>query len=149
MEKNSGLPRMSADTARMEDTLPRDESQYPHWELSGRILGAAFEVHRDLGPGFLEKVYEAALLQELGQAGIEAKAQAEIIVNYKSHVVGSYFADILVEDEVICEVKAVRALTSVHEAQLLHYLKATGIKLGLLLNFGADKVQFKRLVLSR
>ena len=140
---------MSADVARMEDTVPRDESQYPHWELSGRILGAAFEVHRELGPGFLERVYEAALLQELSQAGIEAKAQAEITVMYKGQIVGNYFADILVEDNVICEVKALQALTAVHEAQLLHYLKATGINLGLLPNFGADKVQFKRLVLSK
>ncbi len=140
---------MSADVARIGETGPRDEDQYPHWELSGRILGAAFEVHKELGPGFLERVYEAALLIELGQSGIEAKAQAEIAVTYKGQIVGTYFADILVVSKVICEVKAVQALSSAHEAQLLHYLKATGIKLGLLLNFGADRLQFKRLVLSK
>jgi len=140
---------MNADVARIGETGPRDESRYPHWELSRRILGAAFEVHNELGPGFLEKVYEVAMLYELSQAGIRAKAQAEITVTYKGQVAGSYFADILVEDRVICEVKALQTLAPAHEAQLLHYLKATGIRLGLLLNFGAERVQFKRLVLSK
>jgi GxxExxY protein len=102
-----------------------------------------------LGPGFLEKVYETALVQELARRSMPARSQAEITVHYKGQAVGVYYADILVNDAVICEIKATQALNSAHEAQLLHYLKATGIKVGLLLNFGSQRVQVKRLARTK
>jgi len=114
--------------------------------VTGEIIGAAYEVYRELGYGFLEKVYETAIVQELTSRGILAQPQAEIEVRYKGHPVGVYYADVLVHDRVICEIKATDGLSSVHEAQLLHYLKATGIKVGLLLNFGPKRVDVKRLV---
>ena len=141
-------PRMNADISRTRPSRGSAE-EYPHWELTQKIIGAAFQVHGELGPGFLEKVYETALLQELSESGVQAQPQLEIGVKYKRRRVGTYFADILVDNKVICEVKAVQALSSAHEAQLLHYLKATDSTLGLLLNFGADRLQFKRLVLSK
>ena len=140
---------MNADRAQIGPPTPQDNESYPHRELTERIIGAAFEVHRELGPGFLEKVYETALLRELKDGGLNAHSQAEIVVHYKGQPVGVYYADILVDDKVICEIKATGDLASVHEAQLLHYLRATGIKVGLLLNFGSQRVQVKRLVRSR
>jgi GxxExxY protein len=125
---------------------PRADVPYPHKEVTEKVIGAAFEVHRELGPGFLEKVYEIALLRELGHRGVRAASQAEIEVQYKGQSVGVYYADILVDDTVICEIKAVDAISPAHEAQLLHYLKATGIKVGLLLNFGSRRLQVKRMV---
>jgi GxxExxY protein len=125
---------------------PSADGVYPHRELTEKIIGAAFEVHRELGAGFLEKVYEAALLRELTARSVPAAQQAQIEVPYKGHTVGVYFADLLVDGRVICEIKAVAALSAEHEAQLLNYLRATGIKVGLLLNFGRPKLQIKRLV---
>ena len=103
--------------------------------LTYSINGAVFEVNRVLGPGFLEKVYENALLMELKARGMTAAAQYPIKVRYKDHIVGEYFADLLVEDQVIIELKTVNKIEKIHEAQLLNYLKATGIKVGLLVNF--------------
>ncbi len=103
-------------------------------------------MHRELGPGFLEKVYETALVRELSSRGVSTRPQVEIAVGYKGQPVGLYFADLLVDDAVLCEIKAVRTLAPEHEAQLLHYLKATGIKVGLLLNFGSRSLQVKRRV---
>ena len=140
---------MSADRAQIGSPAPQDDELYPHRELTEKIIGAAFEVHRELGPGFLEKVYETALVRELESRGLRARSQAEIAVHYKGQSVGVYYADVLVNDKVICEIKATEDLASVHEAQLLHYLKATGIKVGLLLNFGSPRAQVKRLVRSK
>ena len=123
------------------------EIQRPHWVLTQRIIGAAYEVHKTLGPGFLERVYASALLKELGDAGLNAASEVPIPVHYKGTEIGMYFADLLVEGTVICEIKATSALTRGHEAQLLHYLKATNTKVGLLLNFGAKSVSVKRMVL--
>ncbi len=117
----------------------------PHWQLTERIIGAAFEVHRTLGQGFLESVYAKALSQELKDAGLSVETEKALPVQYKGQQIGVFFADIIVEDAVICEVKAVRTLAPEHQAQLLNYLKATGIKVGLLLNFGA-RVEHKRMV---
>jgi GxxExxY protein len=117
-------------------------------QLTYAINGAVFEVNRILGPGFLEKVYENALLVELKHNGIEAQAQAPIRVTYKEAIVGDYIADILVDDRVIVELKTVERIERIHEAQLLNYLKATGIKVGLLVNFKNTKAQIKRLVLD-
>ena len=116
-------------------------------ELTYKINGAIFEVNRELGVGFLEKVYENALLVELANRGLEAESQVPINVNYKKKEVGEYFADIVVEDQVILEIKAVDSLQKIHEAQLLNYLKATGYKVGLLVNFTHPKAEIKRFVL--
>jgi GxxExxY protein len=117
-----------------------------HGDLTQAIIGAAFEVHNELGHGFLERVYVEALFRELVDAGLSVQAEAPINVIYKGQPVGSYFADLLVNGAVICEVKAVRRIAPEHEAQLLHYLRGTGVRVGLLLNFGGTSVQVKRLV---
>ena len=148
MRAQPDLPRTGADDSR-NMSAPRKAGHYPHWALTQEVIGAAYEVHRELGPGFLEKVYETALSLELSRREIEAVCQAEIPVIYKGSLAGSYFADILVRGKVICEVKAVNAIVPAHEAQLIHYLKATGLEVGLLLNFGAGPLQFKRLVFSK
>jgi len=117
-----------------------------HGELTEQVIGAAFEVWKVLGYGFLEKVYENALLVELRIRGIVAEQQYGIDVRYKGNMVGQYTADIFVEDKIIVELKAEKEYNPKHEAQLLNYLKATRIKVGLLLNFGEKKCEFKRLV---
>ena len=117
-------------------------------DITYGIRGAVFEVHRVLGPGFLEKVYENALLVELRVRGYEAENQVPIKVYYKENVVGEYIADILVEGTVIVEVKTVEKLEKHHEAQLLNYLKGTGIQVGLLVNMKSQTVDIRRLVLN-
>ena len=116
-------------------------------ELTYQIRGAVFEVNKVLGAGFLEKVYEKALLVEFYKRGLKAEGQVPILVRYKDEVVGEYFADIVVERQVILELKAVEQLQKIHEAQLLNYLKATGFKVGLLINFTHPKAEIKRFVL--
>lgn len=116
-------------------------------EITYRIRGAVFEVNRILGAGFLEKVYENALIIELRQRGLKAKSQAPINVYYKGELVGEYFVDILVEDRVLLELKVVEQLQKIHEAQILNYLKATGFKIGFLVNFVHPKAIIKRFVL--
>jgi GxxExxY protein len=115
-------------------------------DITYEINGAVFEVNRVLGAGFLEKVYENALVIELQNRGLKAKNQAPIRVRYKGEIVGDYFADIVVEDRVILELKAIDKLQNIHEAQLLNYLKATGYKVGLLVNFRYPKAEIKRMV---
>jgi GxxExxY protein len=116
-------------------------------EITYEINGAVFEVNRQLGAGFLEKVYENALLIELMQRGLSAENQVPIKVTYKGSIVGDYFADIVVNNQVILEIKAIESLAKVNEAQLLNYLKATGYKIGLLINFTHPKAVIKRFVL--
>jgi GxxExxY protein len=116
-------------------------------ETTYKINGAIFEVNRVLGSGFLEKVYENALMVELKLRGLSAKAQVPVTVDYKGEMVGEYFADIVVEDQIIMELKAVATLQNIHEAQLLNYLKATGYKVGLLVNFTHPKAEIKRFVM--
>ena len=117
-------------------------------DITYAINGAVFEVNDILGPGFLEKVYENALLVEFKRQGLQAKNQVPIKVSYKGEVVGDYAADLLVEDEVIVELKTVDNLDRSHEAQLLNYLKATGLHVGLLVNFRHKKADIKRMVLD-
>jgi GxxExxY protein len=117
-------------------------------DITYAINGAVFEVNRILGSGFLEKVYENALLVELKRLGIKAESQVPIKVLYKEKVVGEYIADLLVEDKVIVELKTVENIDKVHEAQLLNYLKATGIRVGILVNFKHPKAEIKRMVLD-
>ena len=115
-------------------------------EITYKINGAVYEVFRVLGHGFLEKVYENALMIELQKCGLSARQQIPIKVNYKGAKVGDYYADMLVEDKVIVELKAVESIQKIHEAQLLNYLKATGFKIGLLVNFTYPKAEIKRFV---
>ena len=115
-------------------------------DLTYKINGAVFEVSRVLGPGFLEKVYENALAHELISRGVKAETQVPITVSYKGIAVGEYLADIIVEGKIILEIKAVERLSKIHEAQILNYLKATGYKLGLLINFTHPKAEIKRFV---
>ena len=113
-------------------------------DLTYAIIGAAMEVHRILGPGFLEAVYEKALEIEFGARDIPFVCQKRLHVSYKGQIVGDYVADLVVDDKVIVELKAVKMLTNVHEAQLINYLKATDLRVGLLINFGASSLEHER-----
>jgi len=117
-------------------------------DITYTINGAGFEVNRVLGSGFLEKVYENALLVELKERGLNAESQIPVKVFYKNKIVGEYIIDILVEKKVIVELKTVEKVDNVHEAQLLNYLKASGIQVGLLINFKHPKVEIKRMVMD-
>ena len=116
--------------------------------LTERVIGCAFTVSNSLGSGFLEKVYENALAHELRKAGLSVHQQAPVTVRYDGVVVGDYFADLIVEGGLLLELKAVRAFDDIHMAQCLNYLKATDLRLCLLMNFGKPKVEIKRLVNS-
>ena len=116
-------------------------------ELSDKIIGCSFEVYNNLKNGYLEKVYERALLKEFEINGIKAVSQRPIKVLYKGAIVGDYFADIVVENKLILELKCCTTIDNSHIAQLINYLTATNIKVGYILNFGNEnKLQFKRIV---
>ena len=117
-------------------------------DLTEKIINAAYKVHNVLGFGFLEKVYQNALMIELKRMGLKVSSEMPIKVYYRSEIVGEYIADIIVEDKVILELKAVKDLAEIHEVQLVNYLKATGIEVGLLINFG-HSVQVKRKVFDK
>jgi len=119
---------------------------YPEQELTGKILEGAFAVHNTLGCGFLEKVYSNARLFELRNMGLKCEQEILFKVKYRDVVVGDYCADLIVEGRVLVELKACASLDSVHEAQTLNYLKASGIQVGLLLIFGKSKLQYRRFV---
>lgn len=114
--------------------------------LSQRVIGCAFEVSNTLGAGFLETVYESALCYEFEREGILFERQKPLKVKYKGKLVGNYIADVLVEDKLLLELKALSRTTSEHEAQVMNYLKAAGLSVGLLLNFGTPKLGIKRIV---
>ncbi len=118
-----------------------------HAALTDQILQAFYTVYNTLGYGFLEKVYENALTLELKQRGLQVEQQAPVLVYYAGQPIGKYFADLLVENKVIVELKTAEAIGAAHEAQLLNYLRATGIEVGLILNFG-PKPQFRRKVFT-
>ena len=117
-------------------------------ELTKNIIGCAYRLYNKMGFGFLESVYEECLLIELRKAGLRAESQKPITVFYDGEIVGEFVADIVVEDIVILELKSVRQIAKAHEAQLVNYLVATGIPVGLLINFGEYKVEVKRKVRS-
>jgi len=117
-----------------------------HEEITREIIGAAFEVHRILGYGFLEKVYQKSMGVELEARGLKTKLEDEIHVKYKGVEVGFYKSDLFVNDCVIVEIKAAKEYNSEDESQLLNELKGTGTRVGLLINFGRAKVEFKRFV---
>ncbi len=120
--------------------------EYKHKELTGEIINAAHTVHNELGYGFLEKVYHKSLFIELSKRGYSVEFEKPIEVRYDNQVVGEYFADLLVENKVVVEVKAAGKYANVFEAQLLNYLKAMGLEVGLIINFGPS-VEVKRMVL--
>ncbi|HXG64183.1 MAG TPA: GxxExxY protein [Blastocatellia bacterium] len=124
----------------------RDESRVLYKDLSFKVIGLAMDVHRKLGHGFLEKVYENAMMVLFRKAGIRAIQQAPIKVYFEGEVVGSYIADILVEEKVILELKALDKLTGAHRAQTLNYLKATGLRLAIIINFGGKRLEYERVV---
>lgn len=115
-------------------------------EITKKIIGCAYAVGNELGHGFAEKVYENSLLFDLREAGLRADQQHQVSVSYRGVPVGDYIADLLVEESVIVEIKAARALDDSHVAQCLNYLKATGLNVCLLINFGKARVDIKRLV---
>jgi len=115
-----------------------------HEDLTAKVLAACFEVMRELGAGFIESVYEKALLIALQQKGVSAKAQFPLAVKFRGHLVGEFYADVLIDDKVIVELKAVRALTPEHHAQVINYLNATSLDVGLLVNFGNPKLEYRR-----
>jgi GxxExxY protein len=120
---------------------------YKHTEITAIIIQCFYNVYNKLGYGFLEKVYENAMLIELKKQGLEAESQKQLKVFYDDLEVGNYFADLVVEDCVIVELKATESIVEEHEAQLVNYLRATNIEVGLLLNFG-KKAEFKRKAFS-
>ena len=115
-----------------------------HERLTETVIGCAFAVHRTLGPGFLESVYCNALAHSLRKAGLHVECEHAVKVVYDGVLVGNFFADLLVNDLLLIELKAIRALAIPHEVQLVNYLTATGIEIGLLINFGAERLEFKR-----
>jgi len=127
------------------DRIIQDTSKMMYEELTQVVIAACFEVINELGTGFLESVYERALLIALGQKGISARAQVPLNVRFRGEIVGEFFADVLVEEKLILELKAVRMLLPEHQAQVINYLKATGIDVGLLVNFGNAKLEVRRL----
>ena len=119
---------------------------YPEQALTEKILGAAFAVHNTLGAGFLEKMYANSLALELRGKGISCEQEVPLKVRYKDAIVGDYVADIVVERRVLLELKACAALDAIHEAQIMNYLRASTLQVGLLMNFGRPKLQYRRFV---
>ncbi len=115
-------------------------------ELTEKVIGCAYRVYNKMGFGFLESVYEKCMLIELRKAGLNAESQKSITVYYENEIVGEFVADIIVNDIVILELKAIRQIINTHEVQLVNYLVATGKPVGLILNFGESKVEINRKV---
>ena len=115
-------------------------------ELTKKVIGCAYKVYNRMGFGFLESVYERCMLIELARAGLKSEAQVPIEVYYDNEVVGTFYADVLVENRIIIELKSVYGLVKAHEVQLVNYLMATGKEVGLLINFNKTKVEVKRKV---
>lgn len=123
------------------------KSKYPFSEITNRIIKCAIEVHKSLGPGFLENIYENALTFELKQQGLRFEKQKLIPVIYKGELVGEQRLDLVVEDKVVIENKTVKEFDDIHQAQILSYLKATGKRIGLLLNYAKTKIEVKMIIL--
>ena len=115
-------------------------------DITEKIIGCAYTVYNTMGYGFLESVYEKCLLIELNKTGLKSESQKSIIVYYDGEIVGHFIADIFVEDAVIIELKSVKSIAQIHEVQFVNYLVATGKDVGLLINFGAERVEIKRKV---
>lgn len=126
------------------DRMQAGKERPDEYDLAGKVIGLAMKVHSALGPGFLESVYQRALQHELSKAGIAFESQITLKVHYDGVVVGDFAADLLVDESLLVELKAILALATTHEVQLVNYLTATKIEEGLLLNFGAPRLEFKR-----
>lgn len=127
--------------------MPMAEEKLLYAELTHKIIGAAMDVHTILGPGFLEAVYEDALAHEFDLRGIAYERQKTFRVPYKAIMTGPYRADFVVEEKVIVDTKAVKHLTEIDEAQIINYLKATKLRVGLVINFASLRLEYKRRVL--
>ena len=121
----------------------------PHEDITGRVLKCAFDVQKTLGCGFLEKVYENAMMAAFGEEGLEAAQQVPLRAHYRGVLVGDYVADIIVARVVLVEIKATQENPPIYVAQVLNYLKATGLPVGLLLNFGRPRLYYRRLALRQ
>lgn len=126
-------------------TTNRTNIVYP--ELSYNVMGAIFEVHKQLGPGFLESIYEKALIEELSSRGMNVETQKLIDLIYKDKKVGVHRLDLVIDDKIVVELKAVERFSPHHRAQLTSYLKASGHKLGILVNFSKSKVEYRRVLI--
>lgn len=122
------------------------KQEYIHSDITAEILGAAFEVHKTIGTGFVESVYQKAMLVECGIRKIDAESEIELPVFYKQVKVGSRRADLLIKKKVVVELKAVTELNDVHLAQAINYLEAFNLEVGLLINFGSKSLQYKRVI---
>ena len=120
------------------------EEKQESYDIFGQIIGVAMKVHSTLGQGFLESVYQNALIWELRKRGFKAEAERPVTVRYDGEIVGAFAADLLVNDKVIVELKVALAIAKVHEVRLVNYLVATGLDEGLLLNFGTERLEFKK-----
>ena len=119
-----------------------------NFKLSRKVIGCAMSVHKALGCGFLESVYENALAIELQKNGINFQRQVSLLVHYHDEVVGRYYVDVIIENELLLELKAMKSLDNTCESQLLNYLNASNIHIGLLINFGSRSLQFKRMTIA-
>lgn len=122
--------------------------EYKYSDITGKIIKCEYDVYNSLGSGFLERVYENALIIKLNKTGLKAVQQYPISVYFENEIVGEYIADILVEDEIIVELKAIQELNEINEAQIINYLKATGKEIGLLINFGHE-IQIRRRIFTK
>jgi len=129
---------------KISDRINRMDRIEEAYDLCGKVIGAAMKVHSALGPGFLESVYQNALIWELRKDGFKAEAGRPISVQYDGQIVGAFTADLLVNDALIVELKASQSLAKAHEVQLVNYLVATRIDEGLLVNFGGERMEFKK-----
>jgi len=126
--------------------MDTNKTEIIYKDLAYRIVGLAMEVHNELGYGFLEKVYENALMVLFHQSGIEAEQQKTVSVLFRNQIVGEYCADIIVENKILLELKSVEYIIPAHRSQILNYLKATRFRLGLLINFGKETLEHERFV---
>ncbi len=119
-----------------------------HKDLAYKVIGCAMEVHKTLGVGFVESVYERALIEEFETANIQYESQKPFQVNYKGKEIKEFYCDLVVESKIVVELKAIKQLGNIEKAQVINYLKVTGLQLGLLINFGEESLEYKRIVLT-
>jgi GxxExxY protein len=131
------------------DKQDLQDSGLVHGQITEHVIGCAFEVINELGAGFLESVYEKALLHALRTKGLTTVAQHPIKVMFRGVCVGEFFTDLFIEEKVIVEIKCAKAIAPEHQAQVINYLNATGIEVGLLINFGNPKLEYKRFTRSK
>ena len=129
-------------TGRENESMPSGD--FRHQALTRLIIGCAFDVINELGAGFIESVYERAMLVALGQVGVRVRRQQSIPVSFRGELVGEFYADLLVDEQVIVELKAIKRLAPENVSQVINYLHATGIEVGLLINFGNPRLEYRR-----